>query len=1577
MRPHSGTPPIVPSWLSSAKTATRLVAVAAVLLLPTPAAAQDDSSEPAFTLASSRIFTTRDSPAIYLSYRQLSHLDFRVYRVKDAPTFFAGLKEPHALGSPEPIVPDEQTWIERIAAWKAGRRAAVRSFLRRQFSHEYRVRRREGFDRQEVQLRRVVGAATFAQVPLLNPSQVVTTWREMLPPVREADARRVPLDLEEPGVYLVEAVFNRQRAYTVVVVSDLGLVTKTAPGQILAFAADRFTGEPRAGCQVDAIADQAVVASGTTAADGTFLAALETVKADGVIALARCGNQLTVSDPGAWYLSDPAKELVGYVYTDKPIYRPGHTVHLKSILRWRARGALAPFDRKQVEIAISDPTNKVVLREMRPVDEFGSSHASFAVPRTAALGNYSIQITTGDQQTSGSFEVQEYRKPEFEVTVTTPDRFVVQGGETTATIRARYYFGQPVSGGSVTYVLYRGYYSSPLRWTDDAEEVGWYDYGGMQVSEHSARLDGQGQVTVQVPVAVLEGNEEGQDYSLRIDARVTDASDREVSGSATVYGTYGPFMVMTDTEDYVYSSGAQATLDVRAIDYLGSSRAATSIHVVLERLTRPSGSWSGEPETIVVSHGDAVTDADGRAQWTATLPADAGSYRFRAAASWHDRQIEGTAYVWVPGPVAGTDLDEGDRYLELIPDRKEYHPGDVARLVLRGASIDVPALVTKEGRQITYHQVARVDARGLIEVPVAEEDLGDTYVSVAFLKDDRLHRAERRIRIPARSRQIQVTIQAAQPVAKPGQPGVFTVQAVDQHGRPVRAQLSLAVIDEAVYGLKPDATPDPLREFYRLEYSRVGTSYSREYSFVGYSGRQQLLLAQQRRPFTLADFKAERPERPQVRKDFPDAIYWVADLVTGSDGTATVQVRYPDALTTWRLTARAVTVDTRVGSTIARTLTTKDLILRVVTPRFLTEGDEASVPAIVHNYLPSPQTVTVTMTAAGVTATTGVSGAQTLSVASGADERLDFRYRADRPGTATFTGTAEAPDESDALELSIPVLPYGLKQESGSAGSMTDAPEHTVDLTIPERSNPAARTIQVALAPSLGGALIGALDFLTSYPYGCTEQTLSSFVPNLVVARTLSDLGVTPPERLTALGRQVTEGLKRLADYQHEDGGWGWWKTDENHPFMTAYALYGLVEAKKAGYDTDGYRVNNGATALADLYHQYPRAVPDLKAYMAYVLAHSAAAGVQVYTRDGADYDAGAALDELWTARGRMSAYGRALLLLTLDLRQDTRGAELARDLLAEAETRGELTWWAVDHDPLLEDFVDSSVEATAFAVKALVARDPDNPAMERAARWLLLNRHGAYWWSTKQTAMALYGLIEYMRARNERPQGFAVDVFVNGQPAGSHTFTAQSWTAPDPFVLSSPARAGQNEVRIVKRGAAPLYWSATATYYDNAESLEPAGTRKLAIAREYFRLTPVERLGHTVYRETPLSGTVQPGDVLLVRLTAAGATDWRYLVIEDPLPAGAEAIRQEGVYELERPPVGWSFSRREYRDDRVVSFQQDLDGGRAEIAYLLKVTTPGAFRAMPARITPMYVPGATASTRAQVLTVQLGGSPH
>ena len=1535
---------------------------------------------PAFSLSTSEVFTTRDAPNFYLTFKRIQHLDFRVYKVKDPFAFFEGLDNPHQVGTGEAYVKQERTWLETFSDWKREQRQSLRRFARSQASHQYRVDRRAASDQVEVAQRVVLNASTFAQVPLLNADQVVTTWRELLPNRTDPEVRRVPVELKQPGIYVVEAVNDLLRAYTIVIVSDIGLVTKTSPGQMLYFAANRFSGEPVNDCNIHVVFQKKTITEGRTNADGLFEARLPDQKMENLIGVAQCGDQHAATDPGSWTLEQPARELAAYIFTDKPIYRPGHTVHMKAVLRWKQMDALARFDRPDAEVLVSDTNDKVVFRRQVRLDGFGSLQASFPVPATAALGIYAIRVQSGDATGTGGFEVQEYRKPEFEVIVTAANRFVVQGNDAVVNIQARYYFGQPVANAQVRWVVNQQPYYSPFRWNDDVEGGdSAYWYGDNQTAEGTLRLDAEGKAQVRIPLAVDENK---RDFSARIEAQVTDAASREVSGRTLVHATYGSFLLSAETTDMVHRAGASVPIAVRALDYIGNPQANIPLTLVLEQLQYRSG-YYGEPEATTLATQTATTDAGGRATATFTLPNVKGTLRVRATAPSGDRTVQDDVFLWISGP-GESPADNSDRYLELLADKRSYQPGDAATLVVRGETIVGPVLLTKEGQHVSWYRVLRPSATDILQVPIEDGDVGDVFVNLVYVREGRLHRAERRLGVPATSKTLQVAVTAQQAVSRPRDPGVFEVSVTDAAGQPVRAQVSLAVIDEAVYGVKPDDTPDPIRFFYRRDYARVSTSFTSYYYFTGFSGRDRLQLAhhRKRRPFTLADFKGDQPTQAQVRKEFPDAIHWVGDLVTDAQGRGRVNVTYPDALTTWRLTARAITEDTRAGTTIARTTTTKDLIVRVITPRFLTEGDEVVLPTMVHNYRQEGRTASVSIESKGLDAV-GAHTATSGALASGAERRDDWRFAATAPGSATVTATAKTESDVDAVELPIPVLPFGIRREVGSSGSIVGAGEATATVTMPEASNPAARSISISLAPSLAGSVLGALDFLTDYPYGCTEQTLSSFLPNLLVTRSLTELKLAPTERLSALDRQVSAGLQRLYDFQHDDGGWGWWKEDGNHPFMTAYALWGLDEARRAGVKVQTERIGNGARQLAHLYAQYPRVEPDLKAYEAYVLQRVAGTDNEIpwFADDQrGTYSHAVARDELWNMRGRMSAYGRALLLLLLDEVKDPRGNQLATDLIGEAQTRGDVSWWAVANDPLIFDYAETSIEATAFAVQALAKRDPANPIIEKAVRWMMLNRTAGYWSSTKQTAMAIYGLLGFMQARRETAQPFSVDVFVNGKPAGQHSFTAAEMTASDPIVISATANTGENQVKLVKRNGGTVYWSAAALYYDTANADARQGSRQLAITRKYALLAPVTVKGRIVYRETPFNGSAKPGDVLTVRITAAGSPEWRYLALEDPLPAGVEAIQDTTAYPLERdaPDVWWYGSRVEYRDSKTVFFQETFESGRYEFAYLVKVTSPGQFRAVPAQISPMYVPGVHASSEPQSFTIAVpAGAPR
>lgn len=1562
----------------------RCALLAAILAAADPAGAQSETAV-AFSLASSQVFTTRNQPFVWLTFQQVGHLDFRVYRVEDAERFFMELADPHGFGSPEPYVPVEPTWIERLAAWKARQRGALRAFFRGQLSPAYRRARSAAQDRTRLAQRRIAGYTQFAQVPLLNPARVVATWRELLPRVRDAEVRRIPLDLPGEGLYLVEAVHERLRAYTIVAVSNAGLLVKSASGQLVTFAVDRASGEPRPDCQVSAISNRRLLASGTSSDKGLYEAEVEST-GDPIVALARCGPAVVPADAGGYLLGDQRAELVAYLYTDRPVYRPGHTVHLKAILRWRERGEVRPFDRSEVEIVVSDNTGKVVARERRTADEFGAVWTSLALPPAAALGTYTVTVRAGDREDTGQFQVREYRKPEFEVDVSAPSSIALQGTTVQAQVRARYYFGQPVAGGRVHYVLFRSPYYSPYRWADADETVAvmWNWFGGTAIAEGTARLDAAGTATIPVTLPV---DAERDDFGFRVEARVTDSSGREVSGNLRLIAPWASFLLALETDQHIYRPGSSATVRVRAVDYRGQPQPALEVHLSLERVTYTS---NGRPQRTRVRETSVTTDAGGKATWTTPLPDEAGDYAVVATADSNGREVTAREHFWMPGPTEAAAGPQ-DATLELVADRTEYAPGDTARLSARNGSLAGAVLVTKEREITSWYDVVRPDASGVLEVPITEDDVGGVWVNLVFVRDDAVYRAERRLEVPPAAKRIRVAVEPAVPVARPQNPVALTIRTTDASGRPVPAQVSVAIVDEALFGVEADRTPDPVDFFYRRRYSLVETQFSREYRFEGYSGREALHLAQRRRPLTLADFKAERPERAEVRREFPDAILWVADAVTGPDGSASVSVRFPDALTTWRATVRAVTPDTRAGAGVGRVTVTKDVILRLAAPRFLTEGDTLDLPVVAHNYHGEGRLLSVSVRAEGLTPVGAPAAPLRAETPAGGEQRFTWRFRAERAGTARLAGELTAPDDADRLELPLPVLPFGLRREIGVSGSMRSAGEARATLTVPPDSNPAGRVIEVALAPSLAGTLLGALDFLATYPYGCTEQVLSSFLPNLAVLRALERLGTVPAGRLAHVDGMAAQGLRRLLDLQHADGGWGWWKTDRNHPFITAYALYGLLESQRLGLAVERTRITRAVNATARLYAQYPRAIADLRAYLAYVLALASSRGFAPGLNTG--WNQRRVLDALERDASRLSPYGLALLVLALDAAGDGRADALAGALAARAETRGDLAWWPLPLDPLLgfpDDYLDdegfeelapyfdATADATAAAVQALAARRPGDPLVERAVRWLLANRQtGLYWGTTKTTAMALYALLAVMEARREVPTTFTVDVMVGGTLAGSHTFTPEAWTRADPVVFSVPARPGANEVVVTAREPGPLYWSATARYLDTRQPIEVAGSRRLALSRRYFALAPVRQGDRMVYRETPFTGRAAPGDILLVRLAAAGSRDWRYLVIDDPIPAGTEVIAIPWDYPLERKAQWWSGSHREYRDSRVVVFQDRFDQGLYEFQYLLRVVTPGVFTALPAQIAPMYVPGVSASTGTETVIIAepAGGS--
>ena len=1541
--------------VKGARAAIRLLVV---LLLAAPALSQGES-EPYFSISSSRTFPSNGKPTIELSAANIDSLDIRIYRVQDPLAFFQQMEDPHQFGGQVKPPPREPTLLERIHSWKRGLRVGIRRSLRAQFSESPSAHLLNALPHQPA--KPGDPGTYYAETPLLNSSQLVHSFVQPVAGHSRWDRETVDLGIRDKGVYLVEAVRHDMRAYTILVITDVVLITKTGKGRIVNLMVDRVTGEPIQSAKVWMLRRDGRKTEADTNAEGISEMKMDEARPDDVRVLARRGGDYALNALSPYAFQPNEDQWEGYIYTDRPVYRPGHTVHFNAIVRLRtATGYVVPAG-KALQVQVQDTDQKAVYSKTLTVSANGSVHDDVVLPRTASLGYYYIEVKSpSDYSMSGNFEVQEYKKPEYEVRVLPAKGRVLQGDGVQATIDAHYYFGEPVAGAKVEYGIYREHYFFPI-WYDPEDSFqppqtgDDSDDGGDQIDQGEGKLDADGKLTINVGTKISAHKD---DYMYRIEAKVTDQANREISGKGWILVTYGSYVVNVEPERYMYAPGAKATVVVQSRDYDNKPVPARA------RVELFDTDRKGVPKATASSAVDVDTGPGGSGTGTLDMPRQGGSYRLRVTSRTPEgRDVEAWSFVAVSGGSRWeSDFETSqNKEVKIIPDKKTYQAGDTAKVLIVAGKTNTPIYVTVEGRDLRTLQFIRSsDSTATFEVPVTAADEPGIRIAAAFVRKGSFYNGSKILKVPPASHQLNVKIATGKPQYLPGQTAEYSLDVSGSDGKPVpHAEFSLGVVDEAIYGIRKDATPDILTFFFEGAVNSVFTDDSLEYYFSGEAGHRRMRLSELRPSRRLAQLKPDRLVQPKIRKAFPDTAFWATDLVTDAAGHAHAKVEFPDSLTTWRATARGATPDTKVGAASLKTLVRKNLILRLSVPRFLVQGDEVVVSALVHNYLAETKTARVSLDVTGLDVLEG--STKDVEIPSRGEAKVDWRVRAKQVRSATVIGKALTDTESDALQLDLPVNVAGVKQSQSRGGTLSGGNSAAYDLTFPDKISPGSRSISIRLSPSIAGSLFGALEYLTSYPYGCVEQTMSSFLPDIIVWKAVSDLGLKTTLDRDSLQEKINSGLDRLYQFQHEDGGWGWWQTDDSHPFMTAYVVAGLSQAQAAGVKVQQETIDKGVAWVQQDFAKDSRLAADLRAYMQYALA---AAGKP---------DA-AGLGEVYGQRAKLSPYGLALLGLAFEQAKDPRAGELAAALESVVKQDQEQAWWPATRDEMLDFSADVTPEATAYAVKFLSHLRSGSPLLPKAALWLMEHRNEGYWWSsTKQTAMVIYGLTDFLKATNELNPNLNVTVLVNDAPAVTKKLdSATDLAAPEVVLDESKLQPGVNHIRITTAGGGRLYYSTRADWYSTEEKLQKTGTVSLNLLRDYFRLVPAKSGDKIVYDTAPLSGPVASGDMIAVRLTVTNSP-WNYVMIEDPIPAGTEFIERDNLYELRNKPPWWEydFSRRELHDDRMTIFQTYLSQGQHEYFYLLKVVNPGMFQVSPAKAGPMYQPDVFATTGSRRLEVK------
>jgi uncharacterized protein YfaS (alpha-2-macroglobulin family) len=987
-----------------------------------------------------------------------------------------------------------------------------------------------------------------------------------------------------------------------------------------------------------------------------------------------------------------------------------------------------------------------------------------------------------------------------------------------------------------------------------------------------------------------------------------------------------------------------------------------------------SGDW--REKSTQVTRGSLHTDGQGQAR-IAFKPSIRGTYRLRIEGE--DRRgnrIANGTHLWVSeaGQRVGWRWPEGDQ-LELITDKVHYRVGEVAEVMVLSPYQRATALLTVErGRVMAWRAVELEGYSDTVSVPVEPEYFPNAFVSVTLIPgyhpDGELPGFKigyARLTVESAEKELMISLSPEKERYQPGEEVIYIVRTADGEGRPLSAEVSLAVVDaassetagiiEAFYGQRGLAVHTAESSVVHL--GREGLARGSENPAMGeaFSSPQNSVSegTSQLQPGISNPWSS--PGWPSL--DAPEVAYWNPAVVTDKEGQAKVSFRLsgercpelvlseacPEprrrveghnrrkGLTTWRVLAQGVTVDTRVGAATADLVVSQDLTVKPVSPPFLRMGDQLVVGGLLHNHTDKPLETAVTLTATGLELRDPLS--RTVVISAGGTVRIDWPATVSQKSTATMALSATGGAIADEVKMVVPILPFGDEGGLTDAGGLED--EIVLTVSVPKNAITAALTIKGF--PSLLALTVDSLDYLQSYPYGNTEQTASWLLAVASIRQTLRELDREDETLSQELARQGQAALWRLYRFQGDGGGWGWWEDSEPSPYLTVQVVHSLIQAQKAGFSVDEVVLERGVRALQDDLKVVED--PNLGAYLLYILTEAG---------EGSP----ALADSIADRQGELAPWAQVCLAMTMHaLGRADDASVLVANLVREATATVGTAHW--EERKLADEAMASEISTTALALQALLQIEPDSPLIPKALDWLIRVQQDGHWHTSRETAAVVAALSEYL-VKGERVPDHRYQVLVNDQVVGSGVSTGENMAVPVRFVVTELAE-GDNEVRLIKEGKERLHYALTLHHYWSRESLEPA--RALggpSLYREYF--DPVTGEPKTEYGV---------GDLIGVRLRVEVPEEMWYVTVEDPLPAGVEAV--EGSVKAESGQGGGLHFEK--REEKAALFIQRLEAGEHVYRYLVQATVPGRFQAMPALIYPVYEPNLWGRSASGLLQVE------
>ncbi len=1404
-----------------------------------------------------------------------------------------------------------------------------------------------------------------------------------------------------------------------------------------------------------------------------------------------------------FYNNEPVKL---FAQTDRPVYRPGQKVRLSvNAFQVLPRG-LKTLGQRKVTFTVKDPNYKTVFTATPVLNELGTAQAEMTIPESDLLGRYEVTASLSANgrtyRSYHSFSTEEYKRPDYELTLSEPEKALEYGKTAIVTGTAKYYFGSPLQNAQVKYSVERRDYLPPFYW--------WLrpaGYGKETVARGETVTDAKGNFKVEFTPSVQNKNEEFAQYV--VTAEAFDESGRAINTSRSYKISSKPHLFKVEFTQGFYDAntpGALAKINLTDADGNGVSGKITLEAVRLKNeIPDPESAlleeeYAYDYENFVSiyradtngSLDDLYQNAEKEAsafkqelnfktpgEQTLNLPAlPEGVYRLTLSSA-------------KAAPQKMVFIVAKEKSALVLPEvtlvqHPQYFPGETMRVLLGAGKLPGSKRVEvyQRGGNFLYKKDLLPGGVSVYALPVTGELRGGVSLAWFGAGNYQIFQGETSANVPFDNKELAVTFTPPQTV-RPGQPVSWKLSAKNAAGAPINGQANITVYDKSLdyyvknnpsltlaelYPQRPGTADLSRSNFYagsttyhkeeqqqeetlpvlplpylnlnmpRMTYGRVYKGMSMARSAAPMMANKMTAKAELTEAAALdTPFSADMARgiddsgmeydavtsgsdtgaaEEAPRTDFSETAYFNSQLpVTG--GQAAVKFTMPQSLTAWNMFGFVLTKTADFGAFTAQTVTKKDFMVRLQTPRFYREGDKGVIQAAITNLtdkkISAQVTLSVQKDGQNALAAFGLTqAAKTVTVPANSTQFATWEITAPAaPALYTLTAAARAGQSADAEQKTFPVLP-GKMRLLATANKALKNGKNTLALSELDGVDPKnVETVALTVNPSLALSVINSMPNVLSSPYKDLVSTLNRYVPLAVVNKfyttypqlkeavkklpkrngQTASWNQNDPLRLTLLEqtpwlrqaqgnkqhaadvidlfnaqtveKTLAKELKQIAKFQNASGAFTWFAGGPDDDYLTLYALSSFAQALSYNAQIPQAEAKKAFSYIVPRIEK--RLLEDKEGSVGAVsYALYAAYTLSAFPAEWAQTSQAKPYIKRWAdyadKQSRfMTPLGQIYAAAVYHRLGDDVKAARYLDLVTSRMKQNELSGAYFAPEPQSWIWYNDTLTTQTVTLKTLLEMRPDSDKIDPMTQWLLFNRQVNDWSDSKAAAQAVFTLLDVMKAKGalSLPTTYQIDWAGEQKTLEFEPF---DWTEDLQLTLTgaevSPAAF---TATVAKQSKMTDFASLSAVYRTADAKASPKGV--INVSREYFL---IKKQGDEVQlRPVKDLSEVSVGDEIKVRLTITTDSAFEYVHLQDPKPAG---------FESEELLSGWSWttvrSYRENRDAATNFFINWLPHGTLTLDYVLRPTVPGQFHALPAQVQSMYAPEFGAHSASETLNI-------